>query len=73
MTTEKIKLWADGEVVELVKGEELVNFCCDCGLAHALVFEGTRGKRARIRQHLRPRMTASYRKRARLKMVARGR
>ena len=66
-----IRIWYDGEVSELPKGEEYVLYCCQCGQAHALVFEGVRGKRARIRLHLKPGLTSRYRKRARLPMVPR--
>ena len=67
----KVPIWHDGEVTELVLGEEFIHVCCDCGANHALVFEGTRGKRAKVRIFLRPKLTAAYRKRARLKMVPR--
>ena len=67
----KTRVWHDNEVSEFTEGEEFVEFCCDCGLAHAYVFEGLRGNRARIRIHLRPVLTREYRKRTRLKMVRR--
>ena len=67
----KIPIWHDGEVTELVQGEGFLHYCCSCGECHELVFEGTRGKRARVRLHMRPRKTAAMRKRYRLPMVPR--
>jgi hypothetical protein len=60
-------------VAEFGNGEDaLILYCCECGAAHRFAFEGTRGKMARIRVHVRPRLTAAYRKRARgLPMVPR--
>ena len=46
--------------------------CCSCGLVHEVFFDGKRGKRAVIRMEQRPRFTAAYRRRARLKMIPRG-
>lgn len=67
----RIPLWHDGDVTELVKGLGFLHYCCDCGAAHELVFEGVRGQRAKVRLFMRPRLTAAHRKRSRLKMVPR--
>ena len=60
----------DGDALLLEKGVGQLLVCCECSLVHELVFEGVQRKRAVVRMHLRPRLTAAYRKRARLKFVA---
>ena len=67
----RVRVWHDGEVSEFPRGKGYIVYCCDCGLAHEFVFEGVRGDKARISVRGKPRLTASYRKRARLPMTAR--
>ena len=65
----RVSALEDGQPWRLRVGKVAPWFCCDCGLVHDITLVEAENGVAVVRLTQRPRMTAAYRRRARLKMV----